>query len=117
MSFNFNLVGRFRDLLSVPTLGIGSTMIDKDGMTLLYVPAGNFGMGTSSSGSWNEPNEKLHTVYLEAFWIDKTEVTNKMYALCVTDGICQEPANTSSSTRSNYYGNLQYDDYPVIYVN
>ena len=32
-----------------PTIGVGSTMIsDKDGMTLLYVPAGEFTMGSEA---------------------------------------------------------------------
>ena len=26
-----------------------------------------------------------HNVFLDGFWIDKTEVTNKMYLLCVQD--------------------------------
>ena len=32
-----------------------------------------------------------HTVYLNAFWIDKTEVTNAQYRKCVEAGVCQEP--------------------------
>lgn len=92
---------------------IGSTMIGKDGMTLLYVPASEFTMGSDNG----DPSEKpVHTVYLDAFWIDKTEVTNKMYSLCVNAGNCMPPTSTTSYTRSNYYGNLQYDNYPVIYV-
>ncbi len=97
-----------------PTLSIGSTMISlKDSMTLMYVPAGNFMMG-SNSGNANE--QPVHTVYLDAFWIDQTNVTNKMYALCVNVGFCEHPTNKSSNTRSSYYGNLQYDNYPVIWV-
>jgi len=46
-----------------------------DGMTLLYVPAGEFTMGSGDASS----NEKQHTVYLDAFWIDQTEVTNAMF--------------------------------------
>ena len=58
-------------------LGIGSTQVsDKDGMTLLYVPAGEFTMGSNDSLDDMEPQ---HTVYLDAFWIDQTEVTNAMF--------------------------------------
>jgi formylglycine-generating enzyme required for sulfatase activity len=54
---------------------------------------------------------------LKAFWIDQTEVTNAMYAKCVADGgACQEPTNTSSYTHSSYYGNSEFDNYPVLYV-
>ena len=72
-------------LTPTPTLGIGSTEISpKDGMILLYVPAGNFLMGSTNSDANALPDEKpLHTVYLDAFWIDQTDVTNAMYAKCV----------------------------------
>jgi len=90
---------------------------DKDGMIQVYVPAGEFLMGSADSDSLASSDEKpQHTVYLDAFWIDKTEVTNAMYALCVTAEACQPPGDTRSYTRDNYYGNSQYADYPVINV-
>ena len=103
-------------LLPIPTLGIGSSMIsEKDDMTLLYVPAGSFTMG-SDNGNTNE--SPAHQVYQDAFWIDRTDVTNAMYAKCVADkGACSQPTNLSSYTRSSYYDNSQFDNYPVIYVN
>lgn len=64
------------------TLGIASTVIGNDGMTLYYVPAGDFVMG-SNRGDANE--QPVHTVYLDAFWIDETEVTNSMYAIFLDD--------------------------------
>jgi formylglycine-generating enzyme required for sulfatase activity len=95
-----------------PAPGIGSTMTGKDGMTLLYVPAGEFTMGSETSD-----NEKpIHTVNLDAFWIDKTEVTNAMYATCVDAGVCNPPSNTISYTRKSYYGDSEFAEYPVIYV-
>jgi len=57
-----------------------------------------------------------HTVYLDAFWIYRTEVTNGMYQACVQEHACPRPAQIHSSTRSLYYGNPSYNDYPVIYV-
>lgn len=95
------------------TLGIGSTMVGKDGMILLYVPSGEFTMGSDNGESDEEP---VHTVFLDTFWIDKTEVTVHMYYLCVQAGVCKEPTSKKSSTRSSYYGNVEFDNYPVIYV-
>lgn len=94
--------------------GIGRNMIsDKDGMVMLYVPAGDFQMGSENG----ESNEKpVHTVYLSAFWIDQTEVTNAMYAKCVQAGACKLPSSLKSNTRENYYNNPGFKDYPVIYV-
>lgn len=87
-----------------------------DSMQLLYIPQGEFIMG-SPDGVWEDDEEPMHTVYLDAFWIDATEVTNAMYEKCVEDGICTVPGESISITRDSYYGNPQYDDYPVIYVN
>jgi formylglycine-generating enzyme required for sulfatase activity len=56
-------------------------------------------------------------VYLNDYWIDRTEVTNAQYALCEADsGTCTKPANNYSDTRSSYYDNSQFADYPVIFV-
>lgn len=64
----------------------------KDGMVLLYVPAGEFVMGSTDENidsvmaacsdcqrSWFDDEFPQHTVYLDAYWIDKTEVTNQMF--------------------------------------
>jgi serine/threonine-protein kinase len=86
-----------------------------DGMVMVYVPEGNFAMGMNVDvGPQEQP---IHTVYLDAYWIDQTEVTNAMYARCVQAGTCQPPEKFSSWTRTNYYGNPQYADYPVVFVN
>jgi formylglycine-generating enzyme required for sulfatase activity len=58
----------------------------------------------------------VHTVYLEAFYMDIYEVTNAVYAKCVQAGVCTAPGETSSDSRSSYYGNSEFDNYPVIYV-
>ncbi|MEW5940842.1 MAG: SUMF1/EgtB/PvdO family nonheme iron enzyme [Chloroflexota bacterium] len=95
-------------------LGVGSIWTrPADGMTMMFVPEGSFEMGSDNGDSDEKP---VHTVYLDSYWMDMTEVTNAMYALCVSDGDCDPPQNTSSYTHSSYYGNSQYDDYPVIYV-
>lgn len=64
-----------------------------------------------------EDNEHpQHQVYLDAFWIDQTEVTNVQYAKCVNNGKCPEPWDYSSFTRESYYDNSEYSNYPVIWV-
>jgi len=85
--------------IPTPTLGIGSTQVsEKDGMTLLYVPEGEFTMGD---------NDKID---LPAFWIDQTEVTNAMYAKCVDAGGCASPSNL------DHFSNSSYANHPVVYV-
>jgi formylglycine-generating enzyme required for sulfatase activity len=92
------------------SLGIGSTQISpKDGMVMVYVPEGEFLMG-SEDGTTHESPE--HSVYLDAYWIDQTEVTNEMYAKCVADnGACTSPNGT------DHFGNTSYANHPVVYVN
>jgi tetratricopeptide (TPR) repeat protein len=68
---------------SSSSLKAGSTQVSPvDGMTLVYVPEGGFIMGNNDdSGFCGDPsNCPEHEVYLDAFWIDQTEVTNAMYA-------------------------------------
>ncbi len=84
-----------------------------DSMTMVYVPAGKFKMGSDGGGI---PMKPVHDVTLDAFWIDRTEVTNAQYAKCVSAGQCAAPSETKSSTRNSYYGNGEYADYPVFYV-
>ena len=57
-----------------------------DGAVMVYVPAGEFPYGPGSTMDVPE-----HRFYLDAFWIDRTEVTNAQYARCVAAGDCLEP--------------------------
>jgi serine/threonine protein kinase/formylglycine-generating enzyme required for sulfatase activity len=73
---------------------IGDMQISpKDGMLLVYVPAGEFLMGSTDEDideamavcdgcdrSLFYDEYPQHTVYLDAYWIDQTEVTNQMYS-------------------------------------
>ena len=70
-----------------------------DGMVMVYVPAGDFVRG----------EKPQHTVYLDSFWIDRTEVTNAQYQKCVIAGACPD---SWSSGDSRYNG----DDQPVVRV-
>ncbi len=65
---------------------VASQVSAVDGMVQVYVPAGEFLMGSADSDPGANGDEKpQHTVYLDAFWIDKTEVTNAMAARFVAD--------------------------------
>jgi eukaryotic-like serine/threonine-protein kinase len=85
-------------------------------MVQVYVPEGEFLMGAADSDGGASVERPQHTVYLDAYWIYRTEVTNGLYQKCVTAGTCKVPYSTKSYTRNSYYGNPVYDNYPVIYV-
>jgi eukaryotic-like serine/threonine-protein kinase len=82
-----------------------------DGMTLIYIPAGTFRMGSNDPDVLKSGPE--HNVYLDAYWMDRTEVTNAMYLLCVAAGNCTIPVQESVNP---YIRNPAYANYPVVYV-
>ena len=91
-----------------PNLGIGSTFISEvDGMRMMFVPEGEFLMGSEDGFGDESPQ---HSVYLDAYWIDQTEVSNTRYQQCVDDGACDPPIDTE------YYNDSNYSNHPVVYV-
>ncbi len=79
-----------------------------DGAEMVFVPPGEFLMG-SAAGEGYDDERPQHTVYLEAFLIDKTEVSNSQYQRCVDVGACQQ---------SKYFGDSVYNNagQPVVGV-
>ncbi len=89
----------------------------KDGVELVYVPEGEFIMGSDSDEPyWWGAESPKHRVFLDAFWIYRAEVTNALYRACVEAKACPKPTDTASRTITDYFLNTKYDDYPVIYV-
>jgi len=109
-----------------------------DGMVMVYVPSGEFTMGSdylarrsgqemcraykretaiATCGPAAFADESpAHPVALDGFWLDRTEVTNGQYRRCVEAGACTRPAESGSYTRGSYYGDSAYDNYPVIWI-
>lgn len=86
-----------------------------DGMTQVYIPEGSFRMG--GMDAWTTPDEQPpHEVTIKAFWMDKVEVTNAMYMLCVQAGACEPPRLFTSETRETYFNNDAFANFPVIMV-
>jgi formylglycine-generating enzyme required for sulfatase activity len=81
---------------------------------MILIPEGEFLMGCDpehnggldcQSGLW--VNVPLHAVHLDAYLIDKYEVTNAQYAECVASGHCEESIY-------QYYENKSLANFPVI---
>jgi len=66
---------------------------------MLLVPAGPFTMGADGGGEDDE--HPAHTVTLDAFWLDRTEVTNAAYARCVDAGACR-PHDATSAKKNHF---------------
>jgi eukaryotic-like serine/threonine-protein kinase len=79
-----------------------------DGMEMVYVPEGEFLMG-SPEGEGESDEHPQHSVVLDAFWIDRTEVTNAQYARCLDAGTCSQPGCWHSNS-------FNANDQPVVCV-
>lgn len=95
-----------------------------DGMVL--IPAGEFEMGDSIGDGWNR-ERPVHTVYVDAFYMDTYEVTNAEYAAFLNaKGKHTEAGRTwfdinSSDARIDLVGGTYrteagYEDHPVVDV-
>jgi formylglycine-generating enzyme required for sulfatase activity len=59
----------------------------KNGLVLVYIPAGEFLMGSPRSESGGEKNEgPVHRVYIKGFWIGKFEVTRAIWRAFMGNG-------------------------------
>ena len=80
-----------------------------DGMESVFIPAGSFAMGVSGDAT----SGPSHKVTVSAFWINRTQVTNAMYALCVQAGVCQPPIRKAINP---HYYDPKYADHPAVYI-
>ena len=102
-----------------------------DGMVMVYVPGGTFQMGSTDA----EVREALarcresyrycnldfygqeapqHTVEIDGYRIDRTEVTNEQYLRCVEAGACQ--ALSDCGDGESALEDASTEDHPVVCV-
>jgi formylglycine-generating enzyme required for sulfatase activity len=79
------------------------------------VGAGPFMMG-SQPATGDEDEHPMHTVMLPSFYIDRAEITNAAYKVCVDARACTAPGSLGSATRSSYFGDAGFVNYPVVFV-
>ncbi len=107
-------------LIFTPTpTPIPDQIVDAHGIEMLLVPAGEFIMGSDAGFPDEEP---VHKVYLDTFYVDKFETTNREYKACVDAGACHLPVRLDCCTDTqlvlwpSYFGDPDFDNYPVTYL-
>jgi formylglycine-generating enzyme required for sulfatase activity len=99
-----------------------------DNMLMVYVPSGTFQMGASTDDPNAQANEfPQHDVTLDAFWLDKTEVTNAQFVMFLNQvGNQIEDGTTWMDLDSRNAGIVEengrfrplegFANHPVVYV-
>jgi len=69
----------------------------RDRREMVWIPSGSYRMGASpEDGQAAYDEHPPRTVAVEGFWLDRTEVTNDDYRLCVDAGVCSPPHRTAA---------------------
>jgi formylglycine-generating enzyme required for sulfatase activity len=100
--------------IQTPTpTSLPTEITDAKGVTMRLVPAGEFTMGRNENklDAITLDEQPVHLVSLNSYYIDKFEVTNSLYSICVDAGVCLQPTNKT------FYTNPARKDHPVVYVN
>jgi formylglycine-generating enzyme required for sulfatase activity len=93
-----------------PYVPVESKIAQADGMIQVYVPAGEFLMGSDDKD--DRKSNPSHAIYLGAYWIDQTEVSRGMYNVCVNAHGCAP----IRKQRDPYIDDPAYSNYPVVYI-
>jgi formylglycine-generating enzyme required for sulfatase activity len=94
---------------------VSSAIRDADADAMVLIPAGSFVMGSDAGDADELP---VTTLDLDAFYINKYEVTNYSYQLCVKEGACKMNLDSYKFYRAAYdsYSDADFYKFPVVYV-
>lgn len=99
-------------LLAAPVLAqqLPESIISRaDGATLMLIPAGEFEMGTPDRVNASP----VHTVYVDAFYMDRFEVTNRQYRIFLEENPQWRKGRIDPRYHDgNYLAHWNGDDYP-----
>ena len=105
-------------------------IVDDWGISMVLIPAGSFDMGENVDVAVDEceklkgkkdhvcknignGSQPIHSVYLDAYYIDEFEVTNESYLECIEEGVCSAPDMQlwENGGFTTYYGLSVYGRY------
>jgi len=98
----------------------------KDGSAMVFIPAGEFLMGSPEGEGENDEHPR-HKVYLDAYYIDKYEVTNQQFAKFLNEWGKDADENGQKMIYEHDWGIKKvgsrfdigtkgYEKYPVVFV-
>jgi formylglycine-generating enzyme required for sulfatase activity len=124
MSASNRLIAAACILLATPVLSLAADpakeIVGKDGAPMVLIPAGPFPMGVPQGDRDGGRDEyPRHEVFLDAFYIDKYEVTNGRYLAFVKATDHRVPQNPKNPTRNLWQGaeiSESLVDRPVVNV-
>jgi serine/threonine-protein kinase len=108
-------------------------VVGSQGHLMVRIPAGSFTMGLTEA-QWqelcsltSEPCDDpewwivqqapaREVMLTHDYWVDVYEVTNGQYQACVDAGVCPAKEYTRSGHHDPYYGNPEFDSFPVLGV-
>lgn len=91
----------------------GRSYLGLDLIPMIRIPAGEFTRGNL----YGFPDERAEqTLFIDEFYLDQYEVTNRQYAECVRAGRCNLPQLPRSVNFANYYAATEFGNFPVIWV-
>ena len=97
----------------LPPPDLPQTILGKDGAKMVLIPAGDFQMGSGPGTTYNASTTPVHTVYVDAFYMDVHEVTVGQYNQFVRETghhSLQDWSSTYSPTDRHPVGNVNWYD-------
>jgi formylglycine-generating enzyme required for sulfatase activity len=97
-----------------PKCGHKWEVVDPAPPGMVAIPAGTYRMGCNeaSDKECQSVEKPAHDVYLDAFYIDKSEATVADYGKCVQAGVCTPPKTQEKSKYCNF-GQQGRDNHPI----
>ena len=119
----------FNEAIAVNVFEAPVTWQPSLGIDVIYVPAGGFERGrhfdemVALCGNYNEDclakvqvSDPVQEVVTKHFILDAYEVSNGQFLDCVEANVCDWPNDSGSSTRSDYFTNVEFTYHPVLNV-
>ena len=98
-----------------PSPNVPQTILGKDGAPMVLIPAGEFQMGSAPGALYTSATTPVHTVYVDAFYMDVHEVTIGQYNQFVREtGHPPLSALDEGGYDSSIYSPT--DRHPVVFV-